>query len=125
MILVVRRLGVVTLRLSIKTTCFQPRNDGLSTNRSYFVRHLSRKEAATEAIRLATHFLATLKSDRWELSIEDASPCLFEQRFIGKTPSKWNVITRCKLLDSPDSVIDGGDPIIVVDLLNETASFVE
>jgi hypothetical protein len=86
---------------------------------------MSRAEAANEALRLARDLLATMKNDRWALTIADASPCMFDPRPVDKTPTKWILSTRCELLDSPGAVIDGGDPAIVVDLLTETARFAE
>lgn len=97
----------------------------MTPDRSNVVRHMSRLQAAAEAMQLARVLLASAKSDQWELTAVNATPCSYDPRLVGKTPSKWLVSTRCKMLDSPESVIDGGDSMIVVDLVEENASFVD
>ena len=97
----------------------------MTQERSYFVRHLSRSQAAAEAMRLARDLLASSKSEHWELTAVNAAPCSFDPQLVGKTPSRWIVTTQCKMLALPESVMDGGDPMIFVDLLWETASFDE
>jgi hypothetical protein len=97
----------------------------VTSDRSYVVRHMSRAQAAAEAMRLARDLLASAKSEHWELTAVNAAPCSFAPNLVGKTPSRWIVTTYCKMLASPESVMDGGDPMIFVDLLTETASFDE
>ena len=97
----------------------------VTQERSYFVRHLSLSQAAAEAMRLARDLLASSKSEHWELTAVNAAPCSLDPHLVGKTPSRWIVTTQCKMLALPESVMDGGDPMIFVDLLRETASFDE
>ncbi len=75
-------------------------------------------------MRLARNLLASVKSEDWELTAVNAAPCSLEPNLVGKTPSRWVVITECKMLASPTAVFDGS-PMIRVDLLNEIASFYE
>jgi len=89
------------------------------------VRRMSRADASAEAIRLATELLSKDQDDRWGFAIVNASPCSFDPRPVGKTPSRWFVGTIGTLQDSPDTVMDGADPTIVVDLVAGTAEWVD
>ena len=86
---------------------------------------MSRTHAAAEAMRLARDLLASSKSEHWELTAVNAAPCSYNPNLVGKPQSRWIVTTKCKMLASPESVMDGGDPMIFVDLLMEIASFDE
>ena len=97
----------------------------VTPERSHVVRHMSRTQAAADAMRLARDLLASTKSEHWELTALNTAPCSFAPNLVGKTASRWVVTTQCKMLASPESVMDGGDPMIFVDLLKETASFDE
>ena len=100
-------------------SCFVP-ND-----RRNFVRHLSRADAATEAIRIANEFIVESPSENSAVTAERAFfPDSIEPNLIGKTPSLWLVYTSVVRYDLPaGAVVDGGDPVIIVDLLKGTASW--
>jgi hypothetical protein len=87
------------------------------------VRRMSRDDAMAEATRLAAVFLASQQDERWHYRIAHCAPCTFDPKPIGKTPSRWFVGTACTPRDTPDAVIDGADPTIIVDLLAGTASW--
>ncbi len=95
----------------------------MNAERRYTVRHMSREDAAKEAMRLAEILLTDESNGLRVLTVESASPSMIDPRPVGKTPTQWIVSTRFASLDSPNAVIDGADPLIVVDLLTEQARF--
>jgi hypothetical protein len=97
----------------------------VTADHSKSVRRMSRSDAEAAAIRLAGNLIASEHDDRWILTIVNASPCAFDPRPVGKTPSRWFVGTRGVLRDSPDTVVDGGDPMIAVDLVADSAEWVD
>ena len=97
----------------------------MSIDHSQSVRRMSRSEAEAAAIRIATNLVAAAANERWTFEITGATPCLHDPRPMGKTPSRWLVHTKGSLRQEPDTVIDGANPSVLVDLLAETAQWVE
>ena len=87
------------------------------------IRRMARVEAEIEAIRIASDLVAAASNEHWTLGIVGATPCRYNPRLVGKTPSRWIVHTKGAMRNQPDAVIDGVDPIAIVDLLDRTAEW--
>lgn len=89
------------------------------------VRRMSRPEAIVEARRLAGEFLTTQQDDDWQYEIVNCTPCNFDPKPIGKTPSRWIVGIAYTPRNRSESVVDGADTMVIVDLVTRTASWYE